>query len=70
MPRTAFHVLAAVESDAHDRLHHRYEAAGAYAAPSVLDLEHADPGRLAASTRTQNRTPPPGNPDPTRGMTR
>ncbi len=66
VPTTAFHVLAAVESDAHDRLQHRYEASGASSTLSVLDLEHPDPGRLAVSTRMENRTPP-GAPDPGRG---
>ena len=70
VPTTAFHVLNAMEVDAHDRLHHRYEAAGGYSTPSVLDVEHDGPERLAASTRTQNRPPPPGNPAPDRGMTR
>ena len=64
VPRTAFHVLAAVESDAHDRLHHRYEASGASSTPSVLDARAPRPE--AARRKHPHTEPPPttGQPRP------
>ncbi len=55
VPATAFRVLAAVESDADDRLHHRDEASGASSTPSAL---HAWQPRSRTARREQQHTEP------------